>query len=115
MALTIGTLAAGQLPSSKGTLYTVPTGFVAHAWISVANSSGSPRTHNIYIKRSGGSSVLVSALNKSQASGADPTYYPLNASNLNSYKLSSGDIIEGDASAATAVDYLIFGGTEPEP
>lgn len=115
MALTIGTLASGQLPNVKGTLYTVPAGTVAHVWMSVTNSSGSTRTHNIYIKRSGGSSVLVSALNKSQATGADPVYYPLAGNDLNGFKLSAGDIVEGDASAATAVDYLIFGGTEPIP
>jgi len=103
-------IADGQLPSSTGTLYTVPANTVAHITnIVLANTSASvDRTYNLYVKRSGGTSRrIVGADTPLRASKAH--YLPPDQTAI---RLSAGDVIEGDADAATAIDYLITGGLE---
>lgn len=100
--LTIKQLANGQLPSSKGTLYTTPaaTQTVVNAIILV-NTDTVARTVNLYVKHT--TSRRVIPLSAVLAAGA--------AGYLQSDRLTlgAGDLIEGDASVATIVDYVISG------
>jgi hypothetical protein len=112
MALALGTLADGQLPNAKATLYTVPALKIAHVFIILANtdapSGGSAYPVNIYVKRSGGTSRRILGRDTSIAAGASLEL----PDNLTGLKLSAGDIIEGDAGTAAKVDYLIYGGSQ---
>jgi hypothetical protein len=105
MAVTPKSIADGQLPASKGTLYTVPASTAALITITLSATGGSARTVNIYVKRSGSSSRLITpkdlTLNPGDAAYIDHAGRP--------YALSAGDEVEGDASAATEIDYLIDG------
>lgn len=98
MALTAALLANGQLPSSKGTLYTA-TGPVIIKNVILVNTDASARTVNLYVKRTTSRQVTPVAL--SLAAGAMYTSEELT--------LSSGDLLEGDASAASVVDYSVHG------
>lgn len=109
MAVVGGSLAQGQLASSKTTLYTVATGVIAHVTqIILCNTSGSAVTVNIYVKMSGGTSRRI--INKDKSLAAGESYWlPIAPSAL---RLSAGDLIEGDASSAAQIDYTISGGLE---
>lgn len=109
MALTCKSLADGQLGSSKGTLHAAATSFATHAaHIFLTNTDSVARTVNIYLKRSGSTSrkILDTFSLAAHASYVLPT-------NGSAIRLSAGDLIEGDASAAAVVDYFIDGATEP--
>lgn len=109
MAITGASLADGQLPNSKTTLYTVAASTIAHlSHIILVNTDSSTRTANLYVKRSGSTSRRIIAKDHSLAAGATLTV-PTNDSAI---RLSEGDVIEGDASVAAVVDYFIDGGTE---
>lgn len=105
MAVAIRTLAAGQLPNSKTTLYTVPASTSCLLTITLVATGASARTVNIYIKRSGGTSRMII--------GKDTTMNPGDAGYIDHdgrpYSLATGDIVEGDASAATEIDYTLDG------
>jgi hypothetical protein len=110
MAIVGSSLADGQLPNAKGTLYTVPTSKAAHApHLILVNTDSSARTINLYVKRAGSSSRHVEQVDLSIAAGARHMV-DFGAKGLT---LSEDDEIEGDASAAAVVDYLICGGLEP--
>ena len=98
-------LADGQLPDSKTTLYTVPASTTAAIKVcKLVNSSASARTVNIYIKRSGSTSRRVIPKDMTFAAGSEAECV-----DGDPWELSTGDIIEGDASAATEIDYFISG------
>lgn len=108
-AITHKSLADGQLANSKGTIYTAAEA-VRVTFMSVVPTS-STRTINIYVKRSGSSSRRIVRKDYSVAAGTElivigPTGL------IDHLPLSSGDLIEGDASAATEVDFTICGGAE---
>jgi hypothetical protein len=99
MALTAALLANGQLPAAKGTLFTASSATIIKS-ITLVNTDASARTINLYIKRT--TSRYITPVAYSLAAGAsfiDDTVRTL----------SNGDLIEGDASAATVVDYTIAG------
>lgn len=99
MALTAALLANGQLPSSKGTLYTATASTIIKS-IVLVNTDVAARTINLYVKRS--TSRYISPVALSVAAGASYVSDMV-------ITLSSGDLIEGDASAAAVVDYSIHG------
>lgn len=102
-------LADGTLPTSKGTLYTAPAGTTVHITnITIANAHTSGITCNLYVKRSGSSSRRIIGKDFTLAI-ATSLEYPQTASAL---RLSTGDIIEGDASVISVADYTISGGLE---
>lgn len=105
MAVAIKTLAAGQLPNTKTTLYTVPASTSALLTITLAATGASARTVNIYIKRSGGTSRRVLGMDTNMDPG-DVGYIDHEG---RPWSLATGDIVEGDASAATEIDYTIDG------
>lgn len=89
----------GQLPNAKGTLYTATATVIIRS-VRLVNTDSSARTVNLYVKT--GTSRRIIPKDLSLAVGAaylDDTGFELN----------SGDLIEGDASAATVVDYVISG------
>lgn len=95
-------LGEGQLPNSKTTLYTVPAGKTAIIRsILLVNTNASSRTVNIYANFSGTSRRIV------------PANYVLGGSakmeDTSAVTLEAGDFIEGDASVAAQVDYIISG------
>lgn len=99
---TIKSLGDGQLAATKGTLYTVPasTRTIIKS-ITLVNTSASAVTVNIYLKP-GATSRRIMPKDLSIAAGA---LVEINAG----YTLEAGDLIEGDASVATTVDYTING------
>lgn len=105
MPNTISSLADGQLPNAKGTLYTVPALTQVFLAGTLVNTDVSARTVNIYVKRSGSTSRRILPKDLSMAAGASVEF----GRDGRPFALSAGDIVEGDASAATVVDYLIDG------
>lgn len=98
-------LAEGQLPSSKGTLYTVPTGGVAYVkWCSGHNNTVTDDEEVMfYVKKAGSTSRVVgqATLDRGQSCRA--------LSPGETWELSAGDAIEGQTTTATTIDYLITG------
>ena len=94
----------GQLPSSKGTLYTVPASTSVYiSKIHILNTSATTQIVKIYIKPGSTSRFLI------------------HVSDLEQYEsiiydggliLETGDLIEGETTTASVVDYLIMGVTE---
>ncbi len=89
----------GQLPSSKGTIYTATATVIINS-ISLVNTDAVTRTVNLYIKTGTSRHIIPVALSLTTgAAYLDDVTRCLN----------SGDLIEGDASAAAVVDYVISG------
>lgn len=95
-------LAQGQLANAKGTIYTTPalTSTIVKS-ITLVNTDSSARTVNLYVNSAGTSRRII------------PKDLSLNIGALYEYDivltLEAGDLIEGDASAATVVDFIISG------
>jgi len=104
MTVDIKSLADGQLASpDKATLYTAPAATQAVVnTITLVNTDSSARTVNLYFKASGGTSRRIIPKDTSLGAG-----YLLVMDD--SLTLEAADIIEGDASAGTVVDYVISG------
>lgn len=102
MALSIKTLGNGQLAAAKGTLYTVPgaTQAIVRS-IVLVNTDASARTVNLYVNATGTSRRIIPK-DMSMAAGASFVVDEI-------ITLEAADLLEGDASAATVVDYLISG------
>lgn len=102
MAFTTKALANGQLANTKGTLYTTPgaTQTIVKT-ITLVNTGASTRTINIYLNTSGTSRRIIPK-DTSLLTG-EAFYIDLNLT------LEAADLIEGDASAATEIDYTISG------
>jgi len=97
-----GSLADSQLPAAKGTLYAVPTATEAFGIeIHLTATGAAVRSVNIYVKRSGSSSRRVIP--------KDLLMNPNDNAVKTIRSLSAGDLIEGDATAATEVDFTITG------
>jgi hypothetical protein len=86
----------GQLTNSKATLFTC-TGDTKLLLISLVNTDTAAVTINVYL-HDGTASRRISAKDRSLASGE--AYYLTGPWNLE-----SGDLIEGEASTTTVVDY----------
>lgn len=102
MAITIKSLGDGQLASSKGTLYTVPasTSIILKS-ITLVNTDTSLRTVNLYVKPAAASRRII------------PVDFELPAGQAQTFEtevyLEAADLIEGDASVASKVDYVMSG------
>lgn len=109
MAITPGSLADGQLPNAKGTLYTCPalTAAVIRSLVLV-NTGAGINAVNLYLKRSGGTSRRIIAKDLDLATGVDLAF----DCEKSMLMLSAGDVIEGDATTAAEVDYSITGFTK---
>ena len=90
------------LPTSQGTLYSVPVGRTATlASLHVTNQSGAPRTFTIYLKPGTGTARPISPVAQALAVGATAIY-------VASLTLAVGCSIEGIADA-TDVGVVITG------
>lgn len=103
MGIAMKSLADGQLASTKGTLYTCPASTeTIIKTMTLVNTDTSARDVNLYVKPSGSSSRRII-----------PKDCELGISYMLVYDdelcLEVGDLIEGDATAATVVDYVISG------
>jgi len=102
MTSAIKSLADGQLGSTKATLYTAPAATQAIVkLVKLTNTTTSTVKCNIYFKASGGTSRRIIPYDMELEGQA--------SFKSDSETLEAGDIIEGDASAATSIDYVISG------
>lgn len=101
MAFSAKVLGNGQLPNTKGTLYTVGGGIVGSYVRQIrVFSTGAAQTVVIYFNTSGTSRAyaqFVLGTNESADVLAEPVL------------LETGDLIEGSSTSATTVDYVITG------
>jgi len=103
MAYTIKNLANGQLPSSLGDLYTVPSGTSAIIRsITLVNTNTTTETINIYYLQSGGTARRILPQNLQLAAGNSLTVDVI-------LTLGAGDKIQGQTTTASKVDYVISG------
>ena len=104
MTTAIKSLSDGQLASSKGTIYTAPAATqVIVQSITLVNSNSSAEAINIYFKASGGTSRRI--IPKDTSLAASGKMQALDAP----LTLEAADIIEGDTTTATKVDFVISG------
>lgn len=92
-------LANGQLPSSKGTLFTATASTIVRLMTAV-HVSGATQTIVFYVKKAAGVSRVVS-----RAEIAANEF----AVDDEIYTLETGDQIEGQSTNATSVDYVLTG------
>ena len=102
MALAMKNLADGQLPAVTGDLYTSTGVQTLIKTIKLVNTDSAARTVNIYLLPNGGTARRIIPKDCSMGIG----YMIEEECNLT---LDAGDKIQGDASAATAVDFIIQG------
>lgn len=102
-----GILAQGTLGTTGGaTLYTVPS--VTYAFVTsirIVNTDTVSRTFNIFTKLSGGTSRHYSAQATTLAAGAGIQI----CDDPQEMRLGPGDIIAGDGSVVTVLEYTIMG------
>ena len=105
MALAHEKLAQGQLPSTTGTLYTVPVGKTAYLKsVYLHNSGTSDQTIRIYIN----GSAVADRIFEGIVSGKDTFEWDVAYTVI----LTTGQTLRADSTNASAVNYFIFGGTE---
>ena len=103
MSISVKSLGDGQLAAAKATIYTCPTATTAIIrCISLVNTGAAARTVNLFLKSSGGTSRRIISKDLSLGVGFLMEFDKV-------LTLEAADVIEGDASAATEVDYTISG------
>jgi hypothetical protein len=101
MTLELKNFTDGQLPSTKTTLYQVPADTAISARVHLTNTASSVVKVNLYVKRTGGTSRRVMP---------EDMELPAQATFTSDYlELEGNDVIEGSASAAARVDYVVSG------
>jgi hypothetical protein len=109
MAFAYSSLADGQLPNAKATLYTA-TGQVSVMGIALVTTDAAAHTVNIYLKRSGSTSRRLIPKDLPM-DGDDPEAAAQVECLEHPLELSTGDEIEGDCDTAAVIDYSVTGGT----
>lgn len=100
---TIKNLGEGQLAAAKAAIYTVPGSISAVVLnIVLVNTDVAVRAVNLYYKKSGGTSRRLLPQNTALGIGLKLTMEER-------ITMGAGDAIEGDAAAATVVDYVVNG------
>jgi hypothetical protein len=103
MAFTAKVLAEGQFANSKGTLYTVPTATKTYVkFFNVWNGNAATQTVRVYLKPGSTSRQIVTV---SLAQNESANIIEL----CGSFTLEAADLIEGDTTTASALDYVITG------
>ena len=105
MAFTGASLADGQLAATKGTIYTSSAKTIVKGF-QVYNTAATTETVVIYVKRSGSTSRSIFRAELDQ----DEFAWVL--SDGETIVMSASDVIEGETTNATSVDYSIMGATE---
>lgn len=104
MGFTIKHLADGQLANSKGTLYSVPASTDAIVKSIILVNTGAAHNHvNLYFCKAGGTSRRLIAKDLQLEASYSLTF------ECNITMGTEADLIQGDATNATEVDYVIFG------
>ena len=99
---TIKALADGQLAAAAAAIYTVPGGTSAIIkTITLVNTDAVARTVNLYVNATGANRRIIP---KDMEMGVDYQYIF-----DDELTLETGDSIQGDASAAAVIDYVING------
>jgi hypothetical protein len=94
-------LADGQVPSTKGTVYTVPASTTAYVYnMRLCNTNAVAQDVDVWVNVSG-TSRQIGRFSLAQYESADVFTQP--------FHLSAGDLIEADTITASAVDYVITG------
>lgn len=88
----------GQLPATKGTLHTMTNPGTIR--VTLVNTDTVSRTFNLYVNPTGTSRRIAP---KDSTLGAGEKYIS------DPQTLQAGDLVEGDGSAATIVDYKVNG------
>src|SRR5688572_11758159 len=101
-------LADGQLAAAKATLYPTPSTsgvrvVIPRGGLILVNTDVAARTVNVYVKR-GATSRRVIPKDYTLQAGNDGTYV-----NPSVIVLESSDLLEGDASVANVVDFVVSG------
>ena len=103
MTVSIKSLADGQLASSKGTIYTSPASTQTIVkTITLVNTNTTTESVNLYFKASGGTSRRICPKDMQLAAGR---MWLLNEE----ITLEAADILEGDTTTASKVDFVISG------
>lgn len=105
MAITPKSLADGQLPNAKATLYTCPasTQAIIRQIRCLHVSGATSETVTVYLKVSAGTSRRIGRAVLEQ----NEQFHVL--TDADTYSLEAGDVIEGDTTTAAVVDYTIVG------
>lgn len=99
----IKSLSDGQLAAAKGTIYTTPAATQTIAKkITLVNTHTSAEAVNLYFKASGGTSRRIIPKDYSLATGAELVM-------RDEVFLEAADILEGDTTTASKVDFVISG------
>lgn len=103
LTITLKSIAEGQLPNTKTTLYTCPADTQATVKsFKFVNTDVAERTMNFYLKRSGSTSRKVTPQDlKLQAGSA------FMSEDGDELFLEAADVLEGEADTAATIDYLI--------
>ncbi|MBL0320557.1 MAG: hypothetical protein IPP74_14875 [Alphaproteobacteria bacterium] len=106
MTISVKVLAEGQLANAKGTLYTVPAATTSYVkFFSVYNAAATNQDVEIFVKAGSTSrQVAFISLAPRQSARVIDKDEALN--------LEAGDLIEGNSTDATSVDYVITGAEE---
>lgn len=106
MTIAVKVLGNGQLPSSKGTLYTVPGSTKAFIkFLSVCNVGANTETITILVNATGTSRrIALVTLGPDESARVIDKDETLN--------LEAGDLLEGFSTHATSVDYVVTGAEE---
>ena len=100
LGVSIKSLADGQVATSKGTIYTAPTGKTAVVTnVKMVNTSSGPVKVNLYFKASGGTSRRIDL----EIEGGGLAIMD------NEQTMEAGDIIEADATSGSTIDYSVNG------
>lgn len=103
MAATVKVLAEGQVPSTKGTLYTAPAGGALVKFYRFHNTNAAAQSLRLYVNASGTSREIDRGTLAQFETGMEPEGMSLS--------LESGDLLEGETTTASAVNYIITGVT----
>lgn|SRR5574343_19835 len=103
MALSIKNLGTGQVASSEGDIYACPASTSAIIKsITFVNTKTTTETLNVYFKKTGGTSRLLTPKDLQLLAGYSLVFD-------NDITLSAGDAIRAVTTTASKVDYNIFG------
>uniref|UniRef100_A0A6M3L7E7 Uncharacterized protein n=1 Tax=viral metagenome TaxID=1070528 RepID=A0A6M3L7E7_9ZZZZ len=102
MTVTVKSLGTGQLAATITTIYTCPTSTQSIIDnVTLVNTNSSAETVNLYVKESGLTARRLTPKDMSLAAGRMFVSQTVT--------LSAGDVIQGDATDANQVDYIVSG------
>lgn len=104
MAITIEPLDDGQLPNAKTALFTATVATIIKSVV-LTNTGAGANLVNLYFKRNGGTSRRIIPKDTSLSTGDTLSW----GGDVEVVVLDAGGVIEGSATNAAEVDYVISG------